>query len=182
MENIGDLTLSKGEIREGVTLHAWDGVQECDPDTCPLLERCPHNHSGKCAVQTQYLELLYSAINKTYKYLDEAVLYKIGMQIVPLYSQLMKMQMIELSLTTPMIWSAKGQLMIHPVYKEIRDTLKTIAVMWKDLHLTFEFSGKPGVHAASAGGGSFTGDFEKGDPEYYKRISQETGSRKGIIR
>lgn len=178
MENIGDLTLSKGEIREGVTLHAWDGIQECDPETCPLLDRCPYEHSGKCSVQTQYLELLYSAINKTYKYLDEAVLYKIGMQLVPLYTQLMKMQMVELTLTTPLIWSAKGQLMIHPVYKEIRDTLKTIAVMWKDLHLTFEFSGKPGLSLSASSGK----DFEKGDPNYYKRISEESGSRKGIIR
>jgi hypothetical protein len=181
MKNVGDLALSKGEIRDGVSLHAWDSVQECNPDTCPVIDKCNYLHVGKCKVQLKYLETLYTAIDKSYKYLDEAMLFKVGMQIVPLYTQLMKLQIVELALPNPMIYSAKGQLMVHPVYKEIRDTLKTIAVMWKDLHLSFEFSGKPNPSAGSSSSGEVR-DFEKGDPTYYKKISAMGESRKGVVR
>jgi hypothetical protein len=174
---IGDLNLDKGLVRENVTMFAWDGVQECDADTCPVSNLCNYIKKGKCAVQMSYLKALYGAILGTYKYLDEAMLFKIGMQIIPLYVQLVKMQMVELSLESPTYTTDKGAVLPHPIYKEIRETLKTIHIMWKDLDLAFSFNSKPKLSGSTG-----TGDLEHGDPTYYKRISEEETNHVGVIR
>jgi len=60
--------------------------------------------------------------------------------------------------------------------------LKTIYAMWKDLDLSFTFGGK----IDPSGGRSLVEgapvDNERGDPTYYKRISENNVSRKGIVR
>jgi hypothetical protein len=181
---IGDLTLDKGFVREGVTLFAWDGVQECDPQICPVDHRCTYDKGGKCSVQMTYLKALYKAILGTYSYLDDAMLFKIGMQIIPLYVTLTKMQMLEMSLQSPMVASKNG-VMAHPVYKEIRETLKTIHTMWKDLDLSFSFGGKVDPNKGKptpVEGTTDTGDVERGDPEYYKKLQGSIISRKGVVR
>jgi len=176
---IGDMSLEKGQVRKDMTMFAWDGIRDCSSELCPVNDMCGYLKRGKCAVQVKYLETLYNSILTTYKYLDEAMLFKIGMQIIPLYVQLMKMQIIELSLASPMVFTEKG-MSVHPIYKEIRATLSTIHIMWKDLDLSFSFSGKPEVTPGSAAAPS--SDFEKGDPTYYKRMTSGSGSRKGVIR
>ena len=186
--NIGSLTLEKGLVRRDVKMFAWDGIQECtgglhvvdsehpNPFACPVSHLCSYIKRGKCAVQVKYLEALYSSVLGTYSYLDEAMLFKIGMQIIPLYVQLVKLQIVELSLHTPVYETDKGAVMIHPVYKEIRETLKAIHVMWKDLDLSFNFNKKPKVKDEEEE------NFEKGDPTFYKRLIGDNASQKGIIR
>ena len=175
---IGALHLDKGLVRKDVSMFAWDGVQTCDPTTCIVVDQCSYIKRGKCAVQMKYLEALYNAILGTYKYMDDVMLFKIGMQIIPLYVQLVKMQMLELSLTSPIYTSEKGNILPHPVYKEIRETLKTIYTMWKDLDLSFTFNAKPGLGPKS----SEFGDDVNGDPNYYKKMTSDSGSMKGIVR
>lgn len=180
---IGDLTLEKGLVREGVSLFAWDGVQECDPHQCPVTEKCGYIKRGKCAVQMTYLKALYKSILGTYAYLDDAMLFKIGMQIIPLYVQLVKMQMVELSLQSPVYETDKGAILPHPVYKEIRETLKAIHIMWKDLDLAFTFPGKIKTKPAKDGEEEDTGDLEKGDPNFYEKMLKQAGkSMKGVTR
>jgi len=180
---IGDLALEKGFVRKDVALFAWDGIRDCSDHNCPVVNMCNYLKRGKCAVQVKYLETLYNSILGTYKYLDEAMLFKIGMQIVPLYVQLMKMQMEELALESPMIVTEKGALVVHPIYREIRSTLACINGLWKDLDLTFAFHGKPNPGSGSGSSViSGSGDNEKGDPNYYKTITDNNVSMKGIIR
>ena len=175
---IGELTLNKGTVRKDVQMYAWDAIRECTEMRCPVFNMCTYIKRGKCAVQVKYLEALYQSILSNYKYLDEMMLFKIGMQIVPLYIQLVKMQIIEMSLESPMTFTEKGFVM-HPVYKEIRATLTTIHSMWKDLDLCFDFAKKPDPSGSSV---VDTGDAERGDPQYYKSISESQISRKGVIR
>jgi hypothetical protein len=182
LHKIGDLNLEKGMVRSGVTMFAWDGVQECNPTTCPATEICGYIHRGKCAVQMNYLRALYGAILGTYKYLDDVVLFKIGMQIIPLYVMLVKMQITELSLDSPIYNTDKGAILPHPIYKEIRETLKAIHVMWKDLDITFEFGQKPNFRQKTGDAPTETGDPERGDPTYYKKLVEESKSQKGVIR
>jgi hypothetical protein len=127
-------------------------------------------------VQVKYLESLYTSVLGTYHYLDEAMLFKIGMQIIPLYVQLVKLQIVELSLTSPTYVSYKGTVMVHPIYKEIRETLKTIHIMWKDLDLSFNFQKKPGLEPDGKE------DYITGDPTFYKKLIDGNESQKGIIR
>ena len=193
---IGSLNLEKGTIRKDVKMFAWDGIQECngglvdiDDDQammnrCPVADICTYVKRGKCAVQVKYLESLYSSILGTYTYLDEPMLFKIGMQVIPLYLQLVKLQIVELALRHPTYISDKGTIMIHPIFKEIRETLKTIHIMWKDLDLSFTFGQKPGIRngvdpkTIEAG----AKDYEHGDPSFYKRLTAGNESQKGVIR
>ena len=177
---IGDLQLEKGLVRKNVTMFAWDGIRECSNEDCPVSDLCHYAKRGKCAVQVKYLESLYKAILGTYSYLDDVMLFKIGMQVIPLYVQLVRLQLVELSLNSPIYTSNKGMEMAHPIYKEIRETLKTIHVMWKDLDLSFQFNSKPEMNPGK--GSEKKADYEKGDPEYYKKISKEGKSKKGILR
>ena len=179
---IGELALEKGFVRKDVVMFAWDGIRDCSVEQCPVVAMCGYLKRGKCAVQVKYLDTLYNSILGTYKYLDEAMLFKIGMQIVPLYVQLMKMQIVELSLESPMMVTEKGGLVVHPIYREIRSTLVAINGLWKDLDLTFAFSGKPNPTVSGGSSSDLPGDNEKGDPGYYKTITSNPVSMKGIIR
>ena len=193
---IGSLTLDKGTIRKDVKMYAWDGIQECNGgivDTedemammnrCPVADICTYIKRGKCAVQVKYLESLYSSILGTYTYLDEPMLFKIGMQVIPLYLQLVKLQIVELSLRSPTYTSDKGTIMIHPIFKEIRETMKTIHIMWKDLDLSFTFGKKPGLRDGEDPRviEANQKDYERGDPNFYKRLTEGNESQKGVIR
>lgn len=181
LTTIGGIDLNKGEIRPGITLYAWDSVQECRRE-CPVADRCTYPKKGKCSVQVEYLKTLYSSILSTYKYLDEPMLFKIGMQIIPLYVTLVKMQILEMSLNDPMMITEKGGIAPHPVYKEIRETLKAIHMMWKDLDLSFSFGGKIDPSAKEKEPVEGEGDVERGDPTYYEKISKMGPSQKGVIR
>lgn len=173
--NFGEMQLDKGNVRKDVKLFAWDAIRDCSPDDCPVSSKCKYIKRGKCAVLSLYLKALYEAILSNYKTLDSVSLFKVGMQIVPLYLQLAKMQLLEMSLTSPVYVSDKGTVMSHPVYREIRDTMKTITIMWKDLDLTFTFLGKPEVDLDSD-------KSTAGDPNFYDNIVNSGKSQKGVIR
>lgn len=178
---IGNLELDKGLVRKDISMYAWDGIRECTNLDCPVVNQCKYLHRGKCAVQVQYITALYNAILGTYSYLDESLLFKIGTEIVPLYVHLIRLQIVELSLATPVLQGMSVS--IHPVYKEIRATLTTINMMWKALDVSFEFGEK--VRLMKADGKTNIvkkKSIEHGDPEFYQRISQEGSSRKGVIR
>ena len=127
---------NKGEIRKGVELFAWDGIQECQEEDCIVYEKCEYLKRGKCAVHVSYIKQLTDTICVSYKYLDEMQYFKIGMQIIPLYSHLLRLKLLEMSLPNIVFENNKGVKFIHPVYKEIRQTLITIHMMWKDLEMT----------------------------------------------
>jgi hypothetical protein len=172
-EKIGEMDIQKGNVREGVTLFSWDIVQSCQSN-CPVYNRCQFEKGGKCLVQVDYLKAFYQTIFSTYQFLDEVMTFKLGVQIVPLYMQLCRLQLLEMSITSVMVPTPQGE-KIHPVYKEIRETLKTIHIMWKDLELAFTFNYKPNL-------GDDVNKSETGDRSYYKQMSQEDTNKKGVIR
>lgn len=185
IKNAGEMVLSKGAVRDNVTFFCFDSVRDCNEDQCRLSDKCQYPKEGKCGVLMQYLDCLYKAILGTYRYLDEAMLFKIGMQIVPLYLMLAKMQMAEMELTSITYVTEKGSVAAEPIYKEIRETMKAIHTMWKDLDLSFSFNGR--VDPKNAGSGTAVpdknGDNERGDPTYAARIQENAArSMKGVVR
>lgn len=181
----GMLSLDKGDVRGNVKMYAWDGIRECH-EGCPLIDECSYIHKGKCAAQVEYVQALYKAILSTYTYLDESMLFKIGMELIPLYVQLSRLQIVELSLESPMTVDEKGREYVHPVYKEIRDTLKTIQVLWKGMDMSFTFGEKLRAKREMEPGGKGNPkviDYEKGDPSYHKKIGELANKdRTGITR
>jgi hypothetical protein len=127
---------NKGEIRKGIELFAWDGIQDCANEECIVFNKCQYLKRGKCAVHVSYIKQLTDTICISYKYLDEMQYFKIGMQIIPLYSHLLRLKLLEMSIQSITFENNKGIKFIHPVYKEIRQTLIAIHMMWKDLEMT----------------------------------------------
>ena len=171
--NIASDSMNKGEVREGHSLISWDCIQTCT-EHCPIHSTCTYKvtpHS-KCNLQTQYLERLTETIFSTYRYCSSEVMYKIGMQIVPLYSMLCRQKIVEKSVMNLAYEDNKGVTRIHPIYKEIRETLKTIASIWKDvgfipaINPNLPTVGRPGF----------------GDPSHYERITQGADNKRDVIR
>jgi len=169
LRNIGSTNINKGSIGKDRTLIAWDAIQNCKDNECMVSDRCSYDKKGKCGVQVDYLTTLTQVIMDRYKFLDEMALFKIGMHIVPLYSQLCRMKILEMSLNDIEIIDNKGRIMIHPVYKEIKNTLVVISMMWRDLDFT--------ISHGSFGEDSISVAPLHGDSAYYDSLSTSEEKR-----
>lgn len=143
----GTLDFARGDIatRPGSqSMYMWDVVMDCMHHDCPLHHRCPYfrrikkiKNLDKCKVQMEYINIVYKALMDRFdcaKITNEQVM-RIGMQVLPLYTQLFKMKMIEFNVGMDDVVSksGKGGKSIHPIYKEIRELIKTINTVWKSV-------------------------------------------------
>ncbi len=178
--DINSNSLVKGEIREGMNLISWDAIQSCNPAACPIGETCEVVAilaNRPCAVQVQYLQSFVETVFQTYRGLDESDAYKVGMHLVPMYSQLCRLKILEKSLANVAYHDRHGNPSIHPVYREIRDCLKTISVLWKDIGV----KGAPGdFNSGPAAPGQANNGY--GDPTHYTTISQGADNKKNVTR
>lgn len=169
--NIGNTNLDKGKVRDDMVLKAWDSVTDCNGEECPLHGKCNHLKAGKCSVQLAYINNLCDNVLVTYKHMDKVALFKFGMHLLPLYSYLCKMKIVEAGIRDMVNITPKGMVQIHPIYKEIRETLKTILTVGRDIELF--------INGVPADPGIDFGDESNGSKEHYKRISEMT-ERRGV--
>lgn len=171
-------TLQKGQIREGQQLVAWDCVPDCDIDACPLGNTCTYQHkSNKCALQTEYLQSFIDMTLRTYRSISEDDMFKIGMHIIPLYSNLCRMKIVEKGLREVTYIDAKGNPKVHPVFKEIREIIKVITSLWKDMgFLKIPNPNLPNPTAFVGGREGF------GDPNHYASLTQDATNKRNVIR
>lgn len=171
--NTGSKSLHKGEVREGVQLVSWDCIQECDPERCPIGLKCLHatqSFGKQCMLQVDYINELTTTILDQFPDIAVDDMYRFGMHLVPLYSNLCRMKIVEWSLRDIMVEDSRGNLKIHPIYAEIRNTIKTITSVWRDMG----FLRPPGIGGPSVPGESAFGrNNGYGDPNHYARISQQ---------
>lgn len=173
-ERLGQFDVEKGLIREGKTLFAWDGIKECHPE-CPVRMSCNYLKKGPCQAHRKYLSALLKSITNTYKYMDDTMLYRVGMHLIPLYSQLFQFKLKAMEVNSVTYTNDKGNVLIHPVFKEIRECLKCIHIMWRGLDL------KP----ISDGDLVPPGDEDiepDGDSNYYQEKVNKPALRKTVIR
>lgn len=123
------------------TIAMWDAVSICPQnDECPLFMDCPYvtkimerAEVAKCAIQEHYVKYVYANLVEQNIYeLDQSQLDQIGFLLMPLYVHLIKFKMIEYSLhlKNDLISVSKmGVKSVHPIYREIRETIKNIASM-----------------------------------------------------
>ena len=142
-ERVGK-TLMKRGILDEKPLIQWDAVMECQQERCPIVDLCDYytpdsrrNNAAvqRCLVQTTFLRSLIKMIYNMHSELDEEQLYKIGTHLVPLYKGLARLYVQELGVDTPVITNDRGTKSMHPVFREIREQLKAITMMWKDIGL-----------------------------------------------
>ena len=54
-ERIGGVAIHKGKNGKDETpIVLWDAVPKCEPETCPIVERCPYSKNGHCTLRLNY--------------------------------------------------------------------------------------------------------------------------------
>jgi len=165
---VGKFGVGKTKLDAGKIMYTWDAVRECDRDSCPAFIQCPHPKESYCKMQVLYLESVLSLVLSNYV-CTEPELYRIGMHLIPLYKMLCRLKIEELGISNYIYETDKGNFCSNPVLKEIRETIKTIDGVWKDL-------GMKGISKAPVP------ELETGKKNYYDDIlGQETkvGWKKG---
>ncbi len=140
-----DFLSQEHEKQDSLYLVAWDFVEKCAGENCPLYNICEYkdwwlmnrnrNPSDKCLMQSYYMKNVISAFLGSMKKskMDEQAVLQMGYHLLPLYSQLFKFKCWEFANHELVYVSEKGTPKVHPVYKEIREIIKTINGVWKDL-------------------------------------------------
>lgn len=185
---LGDVGFNKGKAA-GRDLLVWDGVQPCRGQNCPIYNRCyfswKNTANSNCLVQKDYIATLLNTISNTYHILDDMQLFRIGMMIVPLYSQLVRLKIIELGVVDVVTTNEKGVQAIHPILKEVREVMKSINTIWKDLEMVPPKLPEiipPKKDDVEISAVVKTGNTVEGDRSHVERISNRVIDRKGVIR
>lgn len=157
MQNIGNLMIHKGKIGE-ISMKMWDAVPLCDSH-CPLWEsQCPYDKTQpRCQLRRVYIESVVNSLNKAVSAKDEMTMHRIGMLLVPLYTSLISIKLDIYARGGNMRGSKGG---VDQIYRELRDTIRLIDSMLKDLDINKDVKGK------SRG-------FLDGDADYYDDLLQD---------
>ena len=127
----GSIRSRRGHL-EHLKLFSWDVIPKCVNSSCPALALCEfdkttEDHIVRCGVQTQYLKGTAEMIFENYKHLlTEDEFFQVGMHVMPLYRMLVKLKIHELGVEQAISTSDRGVSKANPVYKEIRETIKSI--------------------------------------------------------
>jgi hypothetical protein len=134
------LTPTKGFTKEGLRLIAIDAVRDCVGTDCPVYNKCPYAKYGKCTVEVKYLEaVMDSFYNLVKKDMNQDLLNALSLRLMPLFHQLVRFQIFAYSVSEVCYVTARGLLKIHPVFKEIRETIKAIEATQKSIGLDGEY-------------------------------------------
>jgi hypothetical protein len=121
------------------TFPVWTAVQDCEGSNCVSAHVCPYFSTEierKCAVMMKYLKQVEKMIlDNLAPDMDDFDLFRVGMQIIPLYKQLARFKIIEMSITSRGIseMTKSGTTKIHSLFKEIREVVKVIDSTWREL-------------------------------------------------
>jgi len=159
--------LLKGRI-EGKRFPIWDTVKDCNEEECLLVKECLYDRKsnengseGKCKMQGHFLRTMMDIVldNLPAERCTEYSLQKIGLNLLPLYKQLVSLQMLEQTLDDITIGDG-DKVKIHPVYKEIRIVTKDIDKCLRSLGIDINVTadGKKAVDSAT------------GDSDYYDEM------------
>ena len=158
-ERIGGVAIHKGKNgTDDTPIVLWDAIPKCDIDTCPIVERCPYSKNGHCGLRLAYQKHIVDMVLGSLESVTEEQMLKIGMHLIPLYTQLIAMK-VE-ALEAPVMVVARGATIPNPLFKEIRSVIKDISFVLKDIGI--------GDVAELKGGG--VPDKRKGSSTYYDEL------------
>jgi len=168
----GTLSIARGSLgvnsEKKITLFSWDALTQCEGEICRHADFCPYekNPMNKCRVMATYIrgaqDVIIENLPKEHA-TNEPLIYEIGMHLIPLYKTLCRLKMEEVLIhSTDIVQeNARGVKYIHPIFKEIRETIKLIQTMWRAIGLKDTFT--PGLVKSDP--------FEEGN--YYERMKKE---------
>lgn len=147
----------------GHRLPVFTDIKTCTEE-CPIFERCVAQNVGKlCVVEKNYLgHIIKAAVKSLPKPVSEEVLQRIGLVMLPLYSDLFRFQLEKSALASVML--GKGvTAKIHPIFRVIRETISIIDTQWTRIGYS-----KLAIKQIKGIGEK---EFINGDADYYESIS-----------
>jgi hypothetical protein len=142
LKELYGVTPTKGEFRNSTLLISFDAVRECAGEECEIFEKCPYVKTGRCLVEKKYLQAVFKTMVETLgprHRLTQLLLNKITLHLLPLFHQLIRMQIIAYGVSDVCQYLANGSIKVHPVFKEIRDILQKIEATQKSMGLEGEY-------------------------------------------
>ena len=117
LKDVGGFKIQKGEFR-GIELITLDAISECTGTNCKAFRMCTYKKDGSCRLRRTFL---MKVINNYLESNIEWDFQKIGTMLVPLWDQLCRLKIEEISIKSPF----QGE-KIHPVFGAIRETIRLI--------------------------------------------------------
>ncbi len=142
---LGRMHVVKGRDHTGMKqMMSWETVKPCRGERCPAYDLCEYwvkNRPGlKCKVEKTYLRAVTSSIYRNYiSVLDEPILLRIGLHLMPIYQNLCRLKIAEVGITDILDEDSKGKSFINPLYKEMREHIKLLEQTWRSLGLSEYF-------------------------------------------
>ena len=136
-QKFGTLSTRRGKDEKKKNLFSWEPIPDCTDERCPIRKKCEFVKRGnKCQVVAGIVKsAALNILNNYGTQLNNALRNRIGLHLMPLYVQLARQYVAEAALTASTFNDNKGNPKVNPVYKEIRETLRTIDLQWKNLGL-----------------------------------------------
>lgn len=135
------LVPTKGFTKENLRMIAIDAVRDCRGEDCPVHNKCPYVKNGKCSVEMGYLHaVLNSMTDMIKKDMTQELLNGITLRLMPLFHQLVRFQIFAYSVDNVSYTTARGLIKMHPVFKEIRETIRAIEATQRSLGLEGEYN------------------------------------------
>jgi len=142
----GSMNVYKGIVgsnsMEQMILYSWDYIPECDKSTCSISSKCVvyvAKMDNKCGIMKQYIQSIRKIILEEHSQkVSQTQMYRLGMDLIPLYRNLAKMKIEEMAIVSCVETDKAGVKRMHPIYKEIRETIRLIENTWKTVGLDME--------------------------------------------
>lgn len=173
-QKFGTLNTTKGRWKEKQIL-AWDSIPKCRGEECAASEDCKQlqdqniNHV-RCSVMSNYLRGVTGIIMHNYE-LSEPDLMRVGLNLIPLYKNLCRLQIEEHGLRTITTLNKAGNRSVNPIYDAIRNYILAIDRLWNALDFDKKYKGiKGGKRAPQV---EDVDDLIHGDPDYYEGLSDD---------
>lgn len=137
---------------QGISGFRLDVIPRCLDMECPAYEYCQPDLStskvkvvreGGCWLVYHYLESIANEVRSCYPQLTPDQTLKVGSLLLPQYRVLCRLQIEEMGLRRLVIENARGGLKVNPLYSEIRETMKLISRLWREIGL--EEVSRPGL-------------------------------------
>ncbi len=123
-------------VISGKSIMTWMPIPSCTPKKCSLkkMGKCKVKIAPECLVEKGYVDQVYSEIlEDRIKGMTSDQKLAVGTMIIPLYHQLVKFKMMALVIDHDgdSIMHSKAGVRIHPIFREIRETMKAIDALWR---------------------------------------------------
>ena len=180
-----NFNVGKGVIG-GHRFAVWDFVGKCQGDECIIHDVCSYKDvnpgterpTKKCGVERYYMGVVFKPFGELVeKVKDPFIMQWVGLHIIPLYHQLIKLKKFERSLDSPMDTTIKGDVRAHPVLKEIRTVIAAIRAEWKSSGM-MEIARDEGYMSDSLPAPLDDDDLE-GDSDYHDSLYTDTEEEEG---